>query len=69
MLSIKLSDMSILGQLHYQKAQILEELKQPAAAIRESYEKARFFFDLLGLDYYKKILETKKSQYLTSTGQ
>lgn len=58
-------DMSILGQLHYQQAQILEELQRPIEEIRASYQKARFFFDLLGLDYYKKILETKKGEYLT----
>ncbi|KZE37468.1 hypothetical protein AV656_12945 [Bhargavaea cecembensis] len=63
-LSIKYRDMSILGQLHYQRAQILEELGSPFGEIQSSYQKARFFFELLGLDYYKKILETKKGEYL-----
>lgn len=65
-LSIKHRDMSILGQLHYQQAQILEELERPFEEIQASYQKSRFFFDLLGLDYYKKILETKKGEYLNT---
>ena len=65
-LSIKHRDMSTLGQLYYQKGSILEKLGHSASEISENYQKALFFFDLLGLDYYKKILQEYKMQYLAA---
>lgn len=65
-LSVTRRDMSILGQLYYQKGSILEKLGHPASEISENYRKALFFFDLLGLDYYKKILQEYKMEYLAA---
>lgn len=68
--AIKLStthkDMAILGQLYYQKGSILEKLGHSDSEISENYQRALFFFDLLGLDYYKKILQEYKMQYLAA---
>ena len=66
LLSITRRDMSILGQLYYQKGSILEKLGHPDSEISENYQRALFFFDLLGLDYYKKILQEHKMQYLAA---
>ncbi len=65
-LSIAQREMSVLGQLYYQKGSILEKLGHSASEISENYQKALFFFDLLGLDYYKKILQEYKMQYLAA---
>ncbi|WP_035001849.1 helix-turn-helix domain-containing protein [Bhargavaea cecembensis] len=65
-LSITQREMSALGQLYYQKGSILEKLGHSASEISENYQKALFFFDLLGLDYYKKILQEYKMQYLAA---
>ncbi len=65
-LSKKHHDMSVLGQLYYQKGSILEKLDHPAQEISAEYQRALFFFDLLGLDYYKKILQEYKQQFLVA---
>lgn len=65
-LSLKHRDMSVLGQLYYQKGSILEKLDHPAQEISAEYQRALFFFDLLGLDYYKKILQEYKQQFLVA---
>ncbi|MCW1928082.1 helix-turn-helix domain-containing protein [Bhargavaea beijingensis] len=65
-LSIAQREMSVFGQLYYQKGAILEKLGHPDSEISENYQRALFFFDLLGLDYYKKILQEHKMQYLAA---
>ncbi|MET3574211.1 helix-turn-helix domain-containing protein [Bhargavaea ullalensis] len=65
-LSLKHHDMLVLGQLYYQKGSILEKLGSPAGEIAAEYQRALFFFDLLGLDYYKKILQEYKQEFLVS---
>ncbi|MGR3765966.1 helix-turn-helix domain-containing protein [Rossellomorea sp. NS-SX7] len=58
------SDMSLLGQVYFQKAECLEKLNYPYDEISECYKKALFFFKLLGLTYYEKIIIEKKQRYL-----
>lgn len=63
-LSCKLADMSLLGQLHFQKASILEELNGSFQEISALYKKALFFVELLNLELYINILKEKKGKFL-----
>jgi HTH-type transcriptional regulator, pleiotropic regulator of extracellular virulence genes len=63
-ISCKFNDMSLLGQLYYQKAQCLEELSYPDDSISQFYKKSLFFFELLNLSFYKEIVINKKKEYL-----
>jgi HTH-type transcriptional regulator, pleiotropic regulator of extracellular virulence genes len=60
----KKNDMSLLGQVYFQKAECLEKLHYPFDEISECYKKALFFFKLLDLKYYEKIIHEKKQKYL-----
>ncbi|MDM5157469.1 helix-turn-helix domain-containing protein [Bacillus sp. DX1.1] len=57
--SCRISSMTLIGQLYYQKGECLEKLGYAEQDIRVAYEKALFFFDLLELHSYKNILLKK----------
>ncbi|TKH09396.1 helix-turn-helix transcriptional regulator, partial [Peribacillus simplex] len=63
-LSCKLSDMSLIGQLHYQKGIVMEELNYEFQEVSKVFKKAYFIFELLGLQLYVDIIKEKKSEYL-----
>lgn len=65
-LSLKLGNMSLLGQFYYQKGALLEETDACAMDIASAYKKAQFFFDLLELKIYKHILMDNKAEFLSS---
>ncbi|WP_052131659.1 helix-turn-helix domain-containing protein [Planococcus sp. CAU13] len=64
-LSLANKDMSLIGQLHFQKAAIMEELDYPFKSISLHYRKAAFFFEELGLYLYSEILTEKKGAFLS----
>lgn len=64
-LSLANMDMSLIGQLHFQKAAIMEELDYPFKSIALHYRKAAFFFEELGLHLYREILTEKKGAFLS----
>ncbi|SFJ66670.1 MULTISPECIES: helix-turn-helix domain-containing protein [unclassified Bacillus (in: firmicutes)] len=57
--SCRNSNMTLIGQLFYQKGECLEKLGHSEDDIRIAYEKALFFFELLDLCSYKKTLLKK----------
>ncbi|MDM5190978.1 helix-turn-helix domain-containing protein [Bacillus sp. DX4.1] len=57
--SCRISSMTLIGQLYYQKGECLEKLGYAEQDIRVAYEKALFFFDLLELHSYKNTLLKK----------
>ena len=65
-LSIETTNMSLLGQLYYQKGSLLEELSFSYEEIADSYKKAQIFFEMLDLKIYTNILVENKAHYLKS---
>jgi HTH-type transcriptional regulator, pleiotropic regulator of extracellular virulence genes len=63
--SCKYKDMSLLGQLYYQKGECLEQLDFSYEEISMYYNKSLFFFEILNLHYYKEIINEKKRAYLS----
>ena len=61
---LRFKDMSLLGQLYYQRAYALELLDSSESQIRESYKKAYLLFDILNMNEYKQILINKKSDII-----
>lgn len=57
--SCRTSNMTLIGQLYYQKGECLEKLGYSENESRVAYEKALFFFELLDLHTYKDILLKK----------
>jgi HTH-type transcriptional regulator, pleiotropic regulator of extracellular virulence genes len=57
-------DMSLLGQIYFQKGECLEKLDYPIKDISDCYKNALFFFKLLKLPYYEKVIYEKKQQYV-----
>ncbi|MGG2094409.1 helix-turn-helix domain-containing protein [Bacillus sp. S13(2024)] len=57
--SCRTSNMTLIGQLYYQKGECLEKLGYSENESRVAYEKAFFFFELLDLHTYKDILLKK----------
>ncbi|WP_026830211.1 helix-turn-helix domain-containing protein [Exiguobacterium antarcticum] len=55
-LSLRFKDMSLLGQLFYQKGYILEMSGSTLYDINDAYQKAYTLFDILGMEEYKQIL-------------
>ncbi|ENQ3107108.1 Helix-turn-helix domain-containing protein [Bacillus sp. 491mf] len=53
------SNMTLIGQLFYQKGECLEKLGHSEDEIRIAYAKALFFFELLDLHSYKNTLLNK----------
>ncbi|MGH0780589.1 transcriptional regulator PlcR [Bacillus cereus] len=47
-LSCQINSMTLIGQLYYRKVECLEKLECDRAEIEDAYEKAYFFFDILG---------------------
>ncbi len=64
--SIKFKDMSLLGQLLFQKGACLELTNSSLKSTIEVYQKAYLLFDLLNMTEYKQIMLEKKSHYLTT---
>ncbi|WP_131502338.1 helix-turn-helix domain-containing protein [Exiguobacterium sp. GM2_5_1] len=62
--SIKFKDMSLLGQLLFQKGACLELTNSSLKVTSEVYQKAYLLFDLLNMTEYKQIMLEKKSHYL-----
>ncbi|OAN14399.1 helix-turn-helix domain-containing protein [Exiguobacterium undae] len=61
---LQFKDMSLLGQLYYQKAYALELINADDSEIRDSYKKAYLLFDILNMNEYKQILLRKKTNLL-----
>ena len=61
---LRFKDMSLLGQLYYQKAYALELMEEELSLIKDSYQKAYLLFDILQMNEYKQILSNGKSQFL-----
>ncbi|MGE7882640.1 helix-turn-helix domain-containing protein [Bacillus sp. NPDC094077] len=61
--SCHMGSMELIGHLYYQKGECLEKLDYSSNEIKEVYEKASLFFDLLDLHSYKGAL-LKKKKYL-----
>ncbi|HDX9579500.1 TPA: helix-turn-helix domain-containing protein [Bacillus pseudomycoides] len=57
--SCSIGNMTLIGQLSYQKGECLEKLGHSEDEIRTAYEKALFFFELLELHSYKNTLLNK----------
>ncbi|WP_214767034.1 MULTISPECIES: helix-turn-helix domain-containing protein [unclassified Exiguobacterium] len=66
--SLRFKDMSILGQLLFQRASVLELQSGPIEEIKISYTKAYLLFDLLGMEEYKDIILTSKIKYINDKG-
>ncbi|EJQ53250.1 hypothetical protein IEE_00143 [Bacillus cereus BAG5X1-1] len=58
-LSCRINSMALIGQLYYQKGECLERLEYDRTEIEDAYEKACFFFDILGIHAYKESLIKK----------
>lgn len=63
-LSIESGDMSLLGQFYYQQGSLMEELGYEFNDISNVFSKSYFFFNLLDLEIYTKILKEHKAHYL-----
>lgn len=61
--SCHIGSMELIGHLYYQKGECLEKLDYASNEIKEVYEKASLFFDLLDLHSYKAAV-LKKKKYL-----
>lgn len=57
--SCRTGNMTLIGQLFYQKGECLEKLGHSEDEIKTAYEKALFFFELLDLQAYKNTLLNK----------
>lgn len=55
-LSIRFKDMSLLGQLYYQKACALEKISPVSKDVTIAFSKAYTLFDILGMTEYKNLL-------------
>ncbi|MGX8176338.1 helix-turn-helix domain-containing protein [Exiguobacterium artemiae] len=62
--SLRFKDMSLLGQLLFQKASSLELQKGELKEIKDTYTKAYLLFDLLGMKEYKDIITSSKMHYI-----
>lgn len=62
--SIKFKDMSLLGQLLFQKGACLELINSSFKSTSEVYQKAYLLFELLDMTEYKQIMLEKKLHYL-----
>lgn len=62
--SLRFKDMSLLGQLLFQKASSLELKHGDLKEIKETYTKAYLLFDLLGMNEYKDIITSSKMHYI-----
>lgn len=62
--SIKFKDMSLLGQLLFQKGACLELTNSDLNETTEVYEKAYLLFDLLNMVEYKQIMLDRKRHFL-----
>ncbi|MFJ7732072.1 helix-turn-helix domain-containing protein [Lysinibacillus sp. NPDC097231] len=64
--SIKLENMSIIGNFYYYLGQCYEKKNVDKENIANCYTKALFFFELLNRDIYTKILKMEKKNFLKS---
>lgn len=55
-LSIRFKDMSLLGQLYYQKAYLMEQDSPESQEVTDSFVKAYTIFDILGMTEYKNLV-------------
>ena len=62
--SLRFKDMSLLGQLYYQKAYALEMCNSSFKEIESAYHKAYTLFDILGMNEYKQILLRNNKVFL-----
>ncbi|ARJ39338.1 hypothetical protein SporoP8_10915 [Sporosarcina ureae] len=62
--SIEHESMSVIGNFYYYMGQCYEKMGKEFSEISFAYEKARFFFQLLGRDFYIGIVERDKSFFL-----
>ncbi|WP_214804261.1 MULTISPECIES: helix-turn-helix domain-containing protein [unclassified Exiguobacterium] len=62
--SLRFKDMSLLGQLLFQKASALEFSNADLTEIKDAYTKAYLLFDLLGMKEYKEIILLNKLSYI-----
>ncbi len=62
--SIKHQNMSLIGQLYYYEGQCYEKLMSDEELIKNSYQQALYFFELLGNETYVGIIKKLKQNYL-----
>jgi len=62
--SLRYKDMSLLGQLLYQKGSALEMLGAPINSIQETFTKAYIMFEMLGMTEYQQIMRDKQKHFL-----
>ncbi|WP_026690431.1 helix-turn-helix domain-containing protein [Alteribacter aurantiacus] len=62
--SLEKENMSLLGQFYYYKGQCFETLDAGEEDIRECYQKALFFFELLNKKLYSQLIWKHKGDYL-----
>ncbi|PLR77535.1 hypothetical protein CU633_10070 [Bacillus sp. V3-13] len=63
-LSLRMEDMSVLGQLFFQQGQCLEVLNKPVDVIIRSYKHSYNIFQLLKRENYITMVKTQKGKYL-----
>ena len=63
-ISIKLENMSLIGQLYFYLGESYEKLGEPLAKIKTCYQKSLFYFETLNKVNYLKILKEEKMMYL-----
>lgn len=63
-LSVRFKDMSLLGQLYYQKACALEQISPMSSEVTTSFTKAYTLFDILGMTEYKNLLVKFHNKHL-----
>lgn len=59
--SIKLENISLIGNFYYYLGQVQEKLSYPISEVQVSFKKAYFFFKLLNRTSYLEIIENKKN--------
>lgn len=62
-LSVKLENMSVIGNFYYYLGQCYEKLEKDRIDISLMYQKALFFYELLNRELYSKILKNDKSEF------
>ncbi|MFP9128391.1 helix-turn-helix domain-containing protein [Niallia sp. BSM11] len=59
-------DISMAGQLYFQRGECLEELDEDLDAVKEAYRKSLFIFELLGNEQYAAMVKEQKQDIFSS---
>ncbi len=63
--AVEQENMSLIGQLYHYRGECLRALEAPMEEIRECYQRALLFFELLDKKQYSRLLWEHRSEYLT----